>query len=477
MHSDRVTDHRPHQESLVRLNIVLVLALLVLCFIALAAFAWTRPSKAALPVTYRQTGRMTYSAQTPTTSIYGSAGVVTGDPVYSKIVPALHITYAYRFATTQRGAMHGTEQLMATVSVSSGLARSIPLQPPTHFEGVGFKAATTLQLSTIDAVVSSFSAVLGSTATYIVSITPHVIVRATLGHALVTTSFDKGARFTFTEGSSFSSSSSVFKPAGNAPDTTYTGNPTHPLVATGQPLVASSASTVPTDSFRDAVLLFGLSVDEVRIGALILLAVALGGLVLLGRPLFVDGAALDGRTRMGGRFGSGLVDIGRLPDSARLTVVDLTSYAGLVQVSRRLECPLLHVRDQDADHYAIVDNGTLYRFASGREARHRARGEAGASAGRHLEGASGSASPGERATELLFPVAGNGRHASMRTCPTQEHGIPGLRVQEGTSTPLSQLGPGWTRAVSVGPGGVQPVRTAKATASSCLPTPSFERIE
>lgn len=412
MHSDRVTDRRTHQESLVRLNIVLVLALLVLCCIALAAFAWTRPSKTARSVTYRQTGRMTYSAPSSAESIYGSAGVVTGDPVYSKIIPALHLTYAYRFTTTRRGSVRGTEQLMATVSVSSGLARSIPLQPPTHFEGDAFKTAVTLQLSTIDAVVSSFSSVLGTTATYAVSITPRVVVRATLGRAHLKTTFDKGTRFTFTEGSSFSSSSSVFKPAGSAPGATYTGNPTRPLVATGQPLVTSSAGTVPSDSLRDTVLLLGLTVDEVRIGSLILVVLALGGLVLLGRPLLVSGGAQDGRARMGGRFGSGLVDIGQLPESPRLTVVNLTSYAGLVQVSRRLECPLLHVREEGADHYAVVDNGTLYRFTSEREARHRARRAAGTSAERPRGGLASSTGDVDTATECLSPVAGNGRQPS-----------------------------------------------------------------
>ena len=44
-------------------------------------------------------------------------------------------------------------------------------------------------------------------------------------------------------------------------------------------------------------------------------------------------------------------------------VVKTSSFEGLLQVARRLECPILHHHPDDS--YAVVDNGTLYHYVHG----------------------------------------------------------------------------------------------------------------
>jgi hypothetical protein len=104
-----------------------------------------------------------------------------------------------------------------------------------------------------------------------------------------------------------------------------------------------------------------LRVADVRVAALAVLALALLSGALAGRRLIAEATSDDEAVRIAVRYGATLVEATGLPDGRSMTVVDIGSFAGLMHVAHRLECPVLHQGGM-GDQYAVVDNGTLYRY-------------------------------------------------------------------------------------------------------------------
>ena len=348
MVEDTALPPRTPSRSWARIDVLVLCAVVAACSTALAAFSWSRGTTAAAAIEYRQTAGLSYAAPSGAPTIYGRTGLVTGDPVYLKAVSALRVTYAYSIAAS--GAPEGftgAEQLVATVSNGLGLARDVPLEPVQHFAGSAFRTTATLDLATLEAVAATFDSFLGTSgASYTVSLSPHVVVRGRLGAVPLKAIFDEPTKFTMT------------------PSELVTAGTTGASrsVALGKPVVTGSSGSVPLPAGRPATLFLGFTVSAARILSLVLLAASLAAGALLGLPLLREAISDDERVRIATRHGSTLVEVDALPDSGGLAVVDLSSFEGLVHVARRLECPILHRRAHAADDYAVVDNGTLYRY-------------------------------------------------------------------------------------------------------------------
>ncbi len=329
-----------------RLDVVVVCAVLAICAAILAGVAWSRPTTATSKLTYTQSGQLAYSAPASPKSVYGSAGVSTGEPVYGSVVQALALTYSYQLRADLPAAVSGTEQLVATVSNGQGLSRSIPLQATvTPFTGPVFAATARLDMAVLRGVAAAFDQVGGNAGTgmYSVAIAPSVNISGRIGSARLNASFDAPIDFTYTAGDLLPGR------AGAAP-----GSQAQPSLA------ASSNGSVTVPAGQVATLLFGLSVSEVRIASLVLLLVAvlLGGIA--GWPVLRQATSDDEPARIAARYGSLIVEAEAVAAHSGVVVVELDSFDDLLRVARRLECPILHWAEA-GDIYAVVDSGTLYR--------------------------------------------------------------------------------------------------------------------
>jgi hypothetical protein len=331
-----------------RLDAVIVCAVLGICAVIIGGLAWSRPTMTAASLSYTQSGSLSYSAPTSPTSVYGSAGVVTGDPVYGSVVSALTVSYAYRFrATSPTTILNGAEQLVATISNGQGLTRTIALQPSvTRFIGESFTATGTLSMAALQSAAAAFAkaAVGYGSSTYAVAITPSVSVLGHLGPAPLNASFDSPVSFSYSDGALLPGTSGGASGAG------------------GQASFASSSTgSVSVPAGQPATLLLGLSVSNARIASLVVLlaSLLLGGLA--GWPLLREATSEEERTRIAARYGSSIIEAEAVAAHAGVVVVELGSFEGMLQVARRLECPILHWGDA-GDVYAVVDSGTLYRY-------------------------------------------------------------------------------------------------------------------
>lgn len=339
-----------------RLDLVVLCALVALGAAVLAGFAWTRPTTTASTLGYHQSGSLSYSATTSPTSIYGTAGVKTGQPVYTQLVPTLGLTYTYRFASSASADVQGTEQLVATLSKGTAFTRTVPLQPPTPFKGGKFTATATLHFATFQAMVSAFNKFTTDNAnTYLLTIAPHVTVKGQLGTVPVKTGFNPSTTFRLNETTLTPPSTTHGNTPGSSATTTSAGN------RVGQPITASASGSVKLPSAREATLFAGLSVFDARLISLAVLALALAFGALVAWPMVQEARSDDERVRIATKLSSSLVEVASLPRSPT-ALVELRSFDGLEQVSRQLECPLLHLRSEAGDEYAVVDNGTVYVY-------------------------------------------------------------------------------------------------------------------
>ena len=335
-----------------RMEAVIVGSVLAICSAIVAGVAWTHPVRAAASLPYTQAGRLSYSAPASPTSIYGSAGLSTGQAIYGSVVSAVTVSYAYRFQAAAPAALGGTEQLVATISNGQGISRTIPIQPAAaHFAGGRFTVKGTLDMAALSSAARLFDQLAGTQAgfgSYAVSISPSVTVRGRLGPEPLNASFKAPVSFSYSAGNLVPGGSSTPAGAQGAPDFTPT--------STGSVVLASG---------KPATLLFGLGVSDARVGSLAVLLASLLILGLAGWPLLREATSDDERARIAARYGPAVVQAEAVEAHAGVVVVQMGSFDGLFQVARRLECPILHW-EKAGDVYAVVDSGTLYRYQTRR---------------------------------------------------------------------------------------------------------------
>ncbi len=323
---------------------VIACALLAAVSAIVAGVSWTRPDTAPATVSYTQSGRVAYSARTDPGSVYGGGQVATGQPVYGSAVSALHVTYTYRLTTPARVDVTGSEQLVAMIGNGQGLSRAIALQAaPRTFSGEGFTAGGTLNLADLRTAAAAFSSAAGGSGggSFPVTISASVTAHGRIAGQAWSGTFSPPVDFTYA--------------AGNL----LPGGPSGGGGPAGFSVASSGSVSVPGG--RSAAILWGISVASARITSLAVLvgALLLGG--LLGWPLLRQATSPDESERIMARHGSLIVESDGVQLHPGATVVHMASFGDLLQVSRRLECPILHC-DDGGDVYWVVDSGTLYRY-------------------------------------------------------------------------------------------------------------------
>jgi signal peptidase I len=137
--------------------------LMVLVGMALGlSFLVGSPRPAPTPLTFTQTGVLTYHARTPAGATYPSGRVVTGDPVFLKLVDRLGISFFYS-TDAPVASVRGTVRLGAVVSGQNGWQISLPLARATPVKAGQLDLAATLDLARIENIASQVSE---STGTY-----------------------------------------------------------------------------------------------------------------------------------------------------------------------------------------------------------------------------------------------------------------------------------------------------------------------
>jgi signal peptidase I len=150
----------------------------LLALLALALLAFTRPASAqrGSAVAYRQTGAITYTAHSAPGPTYPGDRAVTGEPLFTRVVNAVEIRFAYTFHAAAQHALGGSASLSATMSSDNGWHTTFPLASAARFSGDAANVSATVELSSLIALMHRVESVTGVNASYTLTLVPHVNV-------------------------------------------------------------------------------------------------------------------------------------------------------------------------------------------------------------------------------------------------------------------------------------------------------------
>jgi signal peptidase I len=323
-------------------------AVLALGAVAVGGFALSRPATHAVPekVEYTQTVSFGYSADVPTSAVYPSGAVKTGDPVFLKIVKAVDVTAGYRFEGIDATAVNGTVRVVAEVSDGTGWTRTVELAPERPFTGGKADASVRVDVPKLRALGEQAAKLTGvSASAYTIDVVPQITVGGTVA--------GQPLRDEFAPRLSFKADPLQLKVASDGES------------ADGDALTPSEKGNVErpsTASSRIEALGRGIDVTTARRSAILGLALAVVGLLV--------GSALrrreqgDETARIAARYGAMLVPVDSVDGLGQRITADVAAIDALVRIAQRYDRVVLHVQEGDAHAYFVEDDGCLFRYAT-----------------------------------------------------------------------------------------------------------------
>jgi signal peptidase I len=316
-------------------------------FAVLAALSFSRPAMetSLSPAPYSQKGTFDYSGTARRGPVYPNGRVVTGDPVFVRLVKSVRLSFDYAFDSSAERSIGGRYSLAAEISDASGWKRDILLDPGSVFRGDTFTASGTLDLSRLRELTTDVQAQTGIVnQLYSVKIRPRVSVDGTLAGEPLQTTFSPALDLELTP---FSLGFSSTTRTGTSPARSL-----RPEEGGSVDVPVRVAKTIHIASLR-------LDVAKARLAAVGGGGLCLVALLLLGLPLW---AALrrDEPARIQARYGAWLIDV----RSARLTgpQVEVRDVGSLVQLARRFDRPVLHEEGGDTHLYVVEGDVTTYSY-------------------------------------------------------------------------------------------------------------------
>lgn len=337
--------------GLARLDLLAIISVAAICFLALGVLSFTRPTTRAIngKIPYTQSGSFTYQAPVSPKSPYGVSLLTTGDPVLLGMVPSLTLGFTYQLSSLLPTTVSGTEQLVAVVS-NNGFSRVLPLQQtPQTISGQTFSVKVPLNSAALMNLATNVDTVsggaIGQQAN--VAILPQVHLHVTMGQYAIKANFNPPLNFSLT--------GSILQLSSSSPNSTSTSATLSQLkpVQNGNVLYPSrAAALLPLDLIHPSVA----SGRGVALGGLLIcLALAL----ILAWPLKY--ASKDEVRLIDARYGPRLLPVARISLTGG-ALVEVESMAVLTSIANRYKAAVLHQREDGKDSYAVLDNGVVYRY-------------------------------------------------------------------------------------------------------------------
>ncbi|HTU77834.1 MAG TPA: signal peptidase I [Solirubrobacteraceae bacterium] len=338
--------------------------LALLPFVALAVLAFTRPATAPhhFKIPYKQSGSFSYSAAAAPGPTYPAGVAVTGEPLFTKVLSAVQLRFAYQFASKARSSLAGTAQLAATVTSTSGWQTTFPLAAPTRFRGRHALVTGTLDLGSLLALMHSVQTTTRVSGVYTLAIAPQVRAAGSVERVPMHTKFSPELKFTLSELEArplLSGSGSLI--AAQSPSKQFTPSAsgsvrgvrrTPQVLALG--IARPSVATARTIALAAIVILLG--------AMLAMLAFMRPLLALLGPARHGESAAIRAR------YGRLIVPVARVSQLPGVPVIDVVDMDALARIADHYDRSILHERRPGCDAFWVTDESGQFRYALGADA-------------------------------------------------------------------------------------------------------------
>ena len=327
------------------------LGFLVLIFLGLGVFAFTRPlTRAADNILYQQDGNFFYSA-TGTPQIYDTDTVRSGEPVFPKLTCFLNVGFAYNLTGGQLQEVSGTHQLSAQVmDEQSGWQRTIPMVSATLFTGNSYMTMATLDLCQVEALVALVEQETGLHQNiYTLKIVPHVDVMAKIAGNEVQDSFEPSLSFKFDEVHFYLAKSDAQE------------NPLHSTKQGSSSSTSTQANILPLLGWKP-------SVQAMRASALIGLGLTLGPFLSIALH-FYNKTQQSQQALIQLKYGALLMDVHERVVEPLSPAIDVRRIDDLARIAERQNTMILHMTLNYVDYYLVQGNGMTYRYVVGNNSR------------------------------------------------------------------------------------------------------------
>lgn len=318
-------------------------ALAATAALALLVAGWASVRPGTLPGTahipYTQAVTFGYSAPGPAGPAYAGRPLVTGDPVFLRLVPTLQVSADYTFSSPSAAALTGSATMVADLALANGWHRTVPLAAARSFTGTTVHLSAALTPATLLALAAKVAAQTGVPAgSYTVSVGPDVQIAGRLSQHPVSATFSPRSSFTL-------DALQLTPTAGGAATPGQTG--TLAVPATHPATVSALGHSMPLGRLRTWAL------------GLALLA---GAAAAAGYQLSRTGPA-DPQGAITSRYAALLVPVACDVEVPAGQVVDVESIDVLARIARKYDRLVLHQVRHGRHTYLVADDGCLYRYA------------------------------------------------------------------------------------------------------------------
>ncbi len=284
-----------------------------------------------------QEGRFSYAGAAEAGTTYPTGALTTGDPIYTKLVDALTVSFEHTVEAPGLDAVDGTVRLDLSVATADGWSAALGSSTAAAVQDGVATASAEIDPTLAASLVGRHNAEIGGSAgSASILVTPVVDVTGSV----------QGQAFT----------AAALDPLTFAMDTVSLRPPA--TEAAFAPTGAVSVSLDAEVSRTFTVLGVDLPIGAARLIAAVVLVLAVlvtAASGWIGRPRTGD-AADEFAVRNAARI---LPVAGLVPGRS---VVDVSDPAALRRVAERLDGLVLHHAGPDGQTFAVQDNETTYRF-------------------------------------------------------------------------------------------------------------------
>ncbi|HYI44674.1 MAG TPA: signal peptidase I [Actinomycetota bacterium] len=296
-------------------------------------------------VRYRHAGTFAYTTAAPPGPAYDGPGIVTGEPVFLKLVDEVTLSFDYAFDTRASHDVDLAGNLVAKLSAPNGFARTIELPTDAVVVDDQLQLAAPLDLAALKKLVREVERSTGvEQSIYDLRIVPAISVNGTVSDRPFEETFSPELKLHF-DGLQLLAERDVH---GEVPADMVDPVEMGDISVSGEVpgYIAAMGVKVPLPVARR------IAAGGAGASVLILLVSALALLLVLPR---------DEASRIYARYGSMLVSVDEMPVADHDTI-DVPRIATLVKLGQRFEEPILHHTSRQSHSYLVFHDGLLYRY-------------------------------------------------------------------------------------------------------------------
>lgn len=327
----------------------------MLPFVVLALLAFTRPPTARRPseISYKQSAKLTYSANATPGPTYANDVAETGDPLFTRVVNDVNVRFEYQLDTTAKQALAGTASLAANVTSTSGWHTTLALGSPTRFHGSHAVVTATLGLNSLFDLLHRVETTTGMSSGYTLTLVPHVSAHGTLDSKPLHATFSPQIPFTVTP--------LEVQPVVSGASAASTG--VQPSTSSFTP---SASGTVKATDYKPLYLSLGFArpavatARRIALGGIALVVLALLAILALPRP-----RRKSESTAIRSRYGRLIVQVERVWQLPGVPVIDVADMDALARIAEHYDRSILHETTDEGEAFWVTDESGQFRYAIG----------------------------------------------------------------------------------------------------------------